>query len=705
MDIEAAQTARFLITAALPYANGPVHIGHLAGCYLPADIYARYLRLRGKEVLFVCGTDEHGVAITIKARKEGITPQALVDKYHNLIRDSFQQFGISFDIFSRTSLPLHHETASEFFTRFYETGQLIETETEQLYDPEVGMFLADRYIIGTCPKCSYDHAYGDQCERCGSSLSPTDLIDPHSTLSGARPELRKTTHWFLPLNRYQQQMEDYILKQHSEWKPNVLGQCKSWLQEGLQPRAMTRDMDWGVPVPLSQATGKVMYVWFDAPIGYISATRHWAELQNNPDAWKPYWLKAAGATQTKLIHFIGKDNIVFHCIIFPVLLMGHGEYIWADQIPANEFLNLEGQKISTSRNWAVWLHEYLADFPDKVDVLRYVLCATMPETKDNDFTWKDFQTRNNSELLAVLGNFVNRAVAFTNKNFEAKVPAFTHPLPPEDQQALAAIPEQQQRISQSLEAFHFREALQEVMNLARIGNKYLGDLAPWHLIKTDPARAAGVLRVSLEICAALSTLLAPFLPETADKICQLLNFNRPDWNRLVQYTPDGHSQLLTTNNHLNKEIHLFQRIEDAAIEAQIAKLPQQPVISPSVSTLTGTTNNTIMPSKPEITIEDFQKCDLRIATILAAEKVKGADKLLKLTLDTGVDQRTIVSGIAQHYRPEDLVGKQILILANLAPRKLRGIDSMGMALLAENSDGKLVFVSPESTVSAGAPVA
>jgi methionyl-tRNA synthetase len=659
---------RHTITAALPYANGPLHIGHLAGCYLPADIYVRYLRSRGRDVVFICGSDEHGVPITIRARKENCTPQQIVDKYHALMKESFEKFGISFSIYSRTTSPVHHKTAADFFKKLYDKGVFEESFTEQYFDEKANQFLADRYIIGTCPNCQNPNAYGDQCERCGTSLSPTELINPVSALSGEKPVLRKTRNWFLPLDKLQPKIEAYI-NSHSDWKPNVFGQCKSWLNQGLHSRAMTRDLDWGVKVPLKDAENKVLYVWFDAPIGYISATK---ELTKD---WEKYWKDK----DTRLIHFIGKDNIVFHCIIFPTMLMCDGEYILPDNVPANEFLNLEGQKISTSRNWAVWLHEYLEEFKDKQDVMRYVLCANAPETKDNDFTWKDFQAKNNNELVAILGNFVHRTHVLTWKYFEGKVPQA-----PEYNKADLRVMEEikafPKKIADALETFHFREALSELMNLARMGNKYLADNEPWKAITNSPKRVQTVLNVSLQICANLSVLMRPFMPFTADRLCSLLNFSALNWDAA------GHTHMLQDGHKLAESFMLFERMEDDQIEKQIEKLHK--------SINVNLPSKEMLPQKPSISYEDFEKMDIRVGTIKSAEKVAGTDKLLKLTVDTGVDVRTVVSGIAKFYEADKIVGQQVCLLVNLAPRKLKGIESQGMILMAEEADGTLTFVSP-----------
>ncbi|HQI51419.1 MAG TPA: methionine--tRNA ligase [Bacteroidales bacterium] len=675
---------RTTITSALPYANGPVHIGHLAGVYIPADIYARYLRSKGEEVLFIGGSDEHGVPITIKARKEGISPQQVVDKYHEIIKKSFEELGISFDIYSRTSLPIHHETASNFFKKLYEEGKFIEKVTEQYYDAEVGQFLADRYIIGTCPICGNQGAYGDQCEQCGSSLNATDLIQPRSALSGSIPVLKATRHWFLPLNEYEAWLKIWILEEHKDdWKINVYGQCKSWLDHGLQPRAVTRDLDWGVKVPIQGTEGKVLYVWFDAPIGYISATKHWAQLTGGD--WEKWWK----SPDTRLIHFIGKDNIVFHCIIFPVMLKAEGSYILPDNVPANEFLNLEGDKISTSRNWAVWLDEYLKDFPGKQDVLRYVLCANAPETKDNDFTWKDFQTRNNSELVAIFGNFVNRTAVLATKFFDGRIPELTSLLPI-DEETMAEIAAIPAHIASSLEHFRFREALNEMMNLARLGNKYLTENEPWKIASSNMERVKTVLNISLQICANLVILCEPFLPFTSAKLRRILNFNNGNWNDA------GRCDLLPSSHILSTPELLFEKIEDEAIEKQIQKLVK--IRNMASETLK------LEPAKDEIDFDTFSKMDIRVATILEAEKIAKTKKLLKLKVDTGLDKRTIVSGIAEYYQPEEIIGKQVCILMNLAPRHIKGIESRGMILMAQDPQGKLYFVSPVEIIPAGSQI-
>jgi methionyl-tRNA synthetase len=673
---------RHTVTAALPYANGPVHIGHLAGCYLPADIYVRFLRSKGEDVKFICGSDEHGVPITIKAKKEGITPQQVVDKYHKMMGEAFNEFGVSFDIYSRTSSKTHHETASEFFKKLYDKKVFVEEVTEQYFDEKANQFLADRYIVGTCPKCGNENAYGDQCEKCGSTLNATDLINPKSALSGEKPVLKNTKNWFLPLDKMQPQIESYI-DSHKEWKSNVFGQCKSWLNSGLQPRAMTRDLDWGVKVPVEGAEGKVLYVWFDAPIGYISATK---EL--TPD-WELYWKDK----ETKLVHFIGKDNIVFHCIIFPAMLMAEGSYILPENVPANEFLNLEGDKISTSRNWAVWLHEYLIDFKDKQDVLRYTLCANAPESKDNDFTWKDFQAKNNNELVAILGNFVNRTLVLTHKYYEGKVPEASE-YTKADLLLLEEISKYPAKIAASIEQYRFREALSELMNLARLGNKYLADNEPWTLIKTDEKRVQTIMNLSLQISANLTVLMEPFLPFTSVKLSNMLNLNKGlKWNDATR------TDLLLAGHVINTASLLFDKIEDEAIVAQVQKLEDSKLLNEA--------NNvaTIEPSKPETSFDDFSKMDIRIGTILEAERVPKTDKLLKLLIDTGIDKRTVVSGIAGYYKPEEIIGQQVSILVNLAPRKIKGIESQGMILMAENNKGELSFVAPtKDTMNNGGAV-
>ena len=676
---------RTLITAALPYANGPVHIGHLAGVYIPSDIYARYLRLKGEEVLFVCGSDEHGVPVTIKAKKEGISPQDVVDRYDAIIRKSFADFGITFDIYGRTTSATHREHASAIFRTIYDKGGFVEEESEQYYDPEAKQFLADRYITGTCPRCQYERAYGDQCEHCGSTLNPTDLIHPKSAISGATPELRKTKHWYLPLDKHEAFLREWILEGHKEWKTNVYGQCKSWLDGGLQPRAVSRDLDWGIPVPVEGAEGKVLYVWFDAPIGYISNTK---ELL--PDSWEKWWK----SEDTRLLHFIGKDNIVFHCIVFPAMLRAEGSYILPENVPANEFLNLEGDKISTSRNWAVWLNEYLEDLPGKQDVLRYVLTANAPETKDNDFTWKDFQARNNNELVAVFGNFVNRALVLTEKYFDGKVPALGE-LTDFDRETLAELSGVRTSIEKELDSFHFREALKEAMNLARLGNKYLADTEPWKLAKTDMPRVATILNLSLQITANLAIAFAPFLPQSSDKLLGMLQIALPAWSDL------GRSDLLPVGHQLGKSSLLFEKIEDEVIEAQIAKLEATKVANEAAEA----TEAKAPAVAPDITFEDFTKLDIRVGTVLECTKVPKADKLLQFRLDDGLGGRTILSGIAQHYTPEELVGKQVCFIANLPPRKLRGIESQGMILSAEDfATGQLRVISPSGPITPGSEV-
>lgn len=672
---------RYCVTTALPYANGPVHIGHLAGVYVPADIYVRYLRMMNEDVLFIGGSDEHGVPITIKARNEGLTPQDIVDRYHAIIKQAFQDLGISFDIYSRTSSKIHAETASDFFKNLYEKGKFVEKTSQQYYDEATNTFLADRYITGTCPHCGNEKAYGDQCEACGTSLSATDLINPKSTLSGQEPQLKETKHWYLPLEEYETFMREWILDSHKEWKTNVYGQCKSWIDQGLQARAVTRDLDWGVKVPIEGADGKVLYVWFDAPIGYISNTK---EL--HPDNWEKWWKEK----DTKLVHFIGKDNIVFHCIIFPAMLKAEGSYILPENVPANEFLNLEGNKISTSRNWAVWLHEYLKDFPGKQDVLKYVLCANAPETKDNDFTWKDFQTRNNSELVAIFGNFVNRTIVLTHKYFEGKVPQ-RGTLNELDIQTIEQIKQYPEKIGRSIEQYRFREALNELMNLARLGNKYLTENEPWKTIKTDEARTATVLNISLQICANLALLSEPFLPFSAQKLREMLNQDKVFWYQA------GNSELLEEGKQINPAQLLFEQIDDKQIEAQLEKLQQTKKANELASA-------TVEPQKANIEYDDFAKMDIRVGTILAAEKVAKTKKLLKLTIDTGIDQRTIVSGIAEYYSPEEIIGKQVSVLVNLAPKALKGIESQGMILMAENLDGSLSFISPEKPIRNGGTI-
>ena len=682
-----SQFKRYTITAALPYANGPLHIGHLAGCYIPSDIYVRYLRSLGKDVAFVCGSDEHGVAITIKAKKEGITPQEVVDRYHEQMKKSFLDFGISFDHYSRTSAQIHHDTASDFFRNLYEKGEFLEQSTEQYYDEEAGQFLADRYIEGTCPKCGNENAYGDQCEKCGSSLSPTDLINPKSKLSGNTPVLKETKHWFLDLARFTDFLKNWILVDHqNDWKNNVLGQCRSWLEagEGLQARSMTRDMEWGIPVPVEGAEGKVLYVWFDAPIGYISSTKEWA-AEKGID-WEPYWK----SKDTKLVHFIGKDNIVFHCIIFPAILKTHGEFILPENVPANEFLNLEGDKISTSRNWAVWLHEYLKEFPDKQDVLRYVLTANAPETKDNDFTWKDFQSRNNSELVAIFGNFVNRAVVLTHKFFEGKVPEIgvLNDIDKDALETLKAFPE---KIASSIERYRFREALSYVMDFARLGNKYLADSEPWKTIKEDKERTGTILNIALNIAANLAIVAEPFLPYTAAKIYGMFNMKDLGWKDA------GNADLLETGININPAALLFEKIEDNVVEAQVNKLFE----SKKQNELA---NAVAAPMKDIITYDDFAKLDMRVVKVLTAEPMPKSKKLLRLTVETGLGVKTVLSGVAEHFKPEDLIGKQVTMLLNLAPRKMMGVDSEGMILMAEDRDGSLRLLQPNVAAANGSTI-
>ena len=678
---------RYLITSALPYANGPVHIGHLAGVYIPSDIYTRYLRLRGRDVLSICGSDEHGVPITITARKEGITPQEVVDRYHVLIKRSFERLGISFDIYSRTTSPVHADTASEFFRKLYDEGKFIESSSEQYYDESAGEFLADRYIVGTCPRCGFERAYGDQCEKCGSTLSPDELGNPHSALSGSKLVKRETKHWYLPLNLYEDALRKWILEGHREWKTNVYGQCKSWLDGGLQPRAVSRDLNWGIPVPVEGAEGKVLYVWFDAPIGYISATK---EL--TPD-WEKYWKDE----DTKLVHFIGKDNIVFHCIVFPSMLMAHGGYILPDNVPANEFLNLEGDKISTSRNWAVWLHEYLDEMPGKEDVLRYVLCANAPETKDNDFTWKDFQARNNNELVAVLGNFVNRALVLTTKYYDGVVPACGE-LTDYDRATIEEIKSVKEALESNIENYRFREALKEAMNLARIGNKYLADSEPWKVVKSDPERVKTILWLSLQITANLATAVEPFMPFTARKLLTMLGMEGFDWERL------GETSLLEAGHRIGKPELLFEKIEDDVVERQMAKLEDIKRRNAEAAAAAEAATATVEAQKAEITFDDFSRNDIRVSTIIAAERVPKTQKLLHLTIDTGIDAREIVSGIAEYYEPETLVGRQILVLVNLEPRKIRGIESRGMILMAADPSGRLTLLSPAADTANGSVV-
>ncbi len=671
---------RTLITSALPYANGPVHIGHLAGVYVPADIYARYLRLKGEEVAFIGGSDEHGVPITLKAKNEGTTPQAVVDKYHQMIKESFAKFGISFDVYSRTSAKVHHETASEFFRKLYDKGEFIEQTSEQFYDTEAHQFLADRYITGTCPKCGFEKAYGDQCESCGTSLNATDLINPKSMLSGNVPVMKETKHWYLPLDKYEPWLREWILEGHKEWKPNVYGQCKSWIDGGLNPRAVTRDLEWGVPVPVDGADGKVLYVWFDAPIGYISATKEWS-----PE-WEKFWKDP----ETKMVHFIGKDNIVFHCIIFPAMLKAEGSYILPDNVPANEFLNLEGDKISTSRNWAVWLHEYLVDFPGKEDVLKYALTANAPETKDNDFTWKDFQARNNNELVAILGNFVNRALVLTGKYYNGIVPDAGE-LNDYDRDTLLSIASLKAEVERSLDNYRFREALKLAMDMARLGNKYLADMEPWKVVKTDLERVKTIMNTCLQIAANLTIVFEPFLPFTMEKLRSFLNMERLAWSEL------GRTDLLRAGHQVNTPEFLFEKIEDETIQKQVDKLL-------ATKKANEIAQATVALAKPNIEYDDFAKMDIRAGTIIAAEKVAKTKKLLKLTIDTGIDKRTVVSGIAEFFEPENIIGQQVSILVNLAPKSLKGIESQGMILMAENADGSLVFIAPSTVIKNGSEI-
>ncbi|WP_425391773.1 methionine--tRNA ligase [Ekhidna sp.] len=678
---------RHTITAALPYANGPVHIGHLAGVYVPADICVRYLRSKGEDVAFVCGSDEHGVAIELRARKEGKSPQEVVDFYHNQIKDSFEKFGISFDIYHRTSSELHHETASEFFKKMEAEGKFTMETSKQFFDEKEQQFLADRYIKGTCPNCGYEEAYGDQCEKCGSTLSPTELKNPKSMLSGEVPVMKETKHWYLPLDQYEPWLKEWLLEGHKEWKSNVYGQCKSWIDNGLRPRPMTRDLKWGIPVPVDGGEGKVLYVWFDAPIGYISATKQWAK--DNNKNWEDYWK----SEDTRLLHFIGKDNIVFHCIIFPTLLKAEGSFVLPDNVPANEFLNLESNKISTSRNWAVWLHEYLDEFPEKQDVLRYTLTANAPETKDNDFTWKDFQARNNSELVAIFGNFVNRAVVLTHKYFDGKVPARGE-LMPIDEDVIKAVSGAPAKIQSALDQFKFREALSQMMELARIGNKYLADTEPWKLIKEDKSRVETILNIALQISANLAIVCEPFLPFTAQKLTGILKTKKRGWAEAggVDFLSDGHQ--------LNEATLLFEKIEDKAVEAQVNKLLETKKMNEEENTTPD------LPAlKDEIVFDDFMKMDLRVGEIKTAEKVEKSNKLLKFTVDMGLETRTILSGVSKHFTPEEMIGKKVTVMANLAPRKIMGVESQGMLLFAENPDGKLVAVSPGEDAENGASIA
>lgn len=672
---------RTLVTAALPYANGGVHIGHLAGVYVPADIYVRYLRLRGRDVLFICGSDEHGVPITIRAKKEGVTPQDVCDRYHKLIKESFEKFGISFSIYSRTTSDVHAKTATEFFEKLYEKGEFIEQESEQYFDEEAKTFLADRYIKGECPHCGNPDAYGDQCEKCGKDLSPTELINPHSTISGSKPVLRTTKHWYLPLDKAQPWLEKWILADHSDWRSNVVGQCKSWFDMGLKPRAVTRDLDWGIPVPVEGAEGKVMYVWFDAPIGYISNTR---ELL--PNDWEKWWK----SQDTRLVHFIGKDNIVFHCIVFPAMLKAEGSYILPDNVPANEFLNLEDDKISTSRNWAVWLHEYVEEFPGKQDVLRYVLTANAPETKDNNFTWKDFQARNNNELVAVYGNFVNRTLVLTQKYFGGKVPPCGE-LTEQDKEIIAEFRDVKTKVEELLEKFRFRDAQKEAMNLARIGNKYLADSEPWKVFKTDPKRVETILNLSLQLVANLAIAFEPFLPFSSEKLRSMINMPDLKWDNL------GQTDLLAAGHELNKPELLFEKIEDEVVEAQIKKLEETKKANEAA-------NYKAAPIRADVDIEQFSKMDLRVGTVLECEKVPKADKLLRFLIDDGLEKRQILSGIAKYYKPEELLGKQVVFIANLPARKLRGLDSQGMILSAVNNDGSLSVITVDRPVKPGSEV-
>ena len=678
---------RYTITAALPYTNGPIHIGHLAGVYVPADIYARYLRLKGKDVAYISGSDEHGVAIPMRAKKEGVSPQNIIDKYHAIIKKSFQDFGISFDNYSRTSAEIHHNTASEFFTKMYNDGEFVEEVTAQLYDAEANQFLADRFVVGTCPKCGFEESYGDQCEHCGTSHNATDLINPKSAITGNLPTVKETKHWFLPLDKHEDFLRKWILEGHKkDWKPNVYGQVKSWVDDGLRPRAVTRDLDWGIPVPVEDAEGKVLYVWFDAPIGYISSTKEWAEREGKN--WEDYWKK----DDTKLVHFIGKDNIVFHCIIFPSMLKAHGDYILPDNVPANEFLNLEGNKLSTSKNWAVWLHEYLEDFPNQQDVLRYTLTANAPESKDNDFTWKDFQAKNNNELVAIFGNFINRVVVLTNKYYSGVVPA-PNEFSEVDEEVLAAVKEFPNVIGKSIERYRFREASQELMNLARLGNKYLADEEPWKVIKVDEERVKTIMYVALQISAASAVVAEPFLPFTATKLKGILHLeNSISWDDI-----SDKNILIPAERQINKGELLFSKIEDKTIDAQLEKLQATKLANEQE-------NKVFEPQKETIEFDDFTKLDVRVGTILEAEKVAKTKKLLKLKVDVGIDTRTIVSGIAESFLPEDIIGQQVSVLVNLAPRKIRGVESQGMILMTDTKDGKLAFIAPEKAVKNGQAV-
>jgi methionyl-tRNA synthetase len=683
---------RYTITAALPYTNGPIHIGHLAGVYVPADIYARYLRLTGNDVAYISGSDEHGAAIPMRAKKEGVSPQVIIDKYHTIIKKSFVDFGISFDNYSRTSSKIHHETASDFFTKMYKDGEFIEEVSAQLYDAEANQFLADRFVVGTCPKCGFEESYGDQCENCGTSHNATDLINPKSAITGNVPTVKETKHWFLPLDKHEDFLRKWILEGHKkDWKPNVYGQVKSWVEDGLRPRAVTRDLDWGIPVPLKDGEGKVLYVWFDAPIGYISSTKEWAAREGKN--WEDYWKK----DDTKLVHFIGKDNIVFHCIIFPSMLKAHGDYILPNNVPANEFLNLEGNKLSTSKNWAVWLHEYLEDFPNQQDVLRYTLTANAPESKDNDFTWKDFQAKNNNELVAIFGNFINRVVVLTNKYYQGVVPE-PNDFSEVDEDVLAAVKEFPNTIGKSIERYRFREASQELMSLARLGNKYLADEEPWKVIKLDEERVKTIMFIALQISAALAILSEPFLPFTSNKLKGILNIIENDSTRSLSWENVTEKDVLIPADHqINKAELLFSKIEDKTIETQVEKLQATKIANEQE-------NKVVEPQKETIEFEDFTKLDIRIGTILEAEKVAKTKKLLKLKVDVGIDTRTIVSGIAESFSPEDIIGKQVSVLVNLAPRKIRGVESQGMILMTDTPDGKLAFVEPEKAVKNGQAV-
>ncbi|MGG8496416.1 methionine--tRNA ligase [Tenacibaculum sp. TC6] len=678
---------RYTITAALPYTNGPIHIGHLAGVYVPGDIYARYLRATGKDVAYICGSDEHGVAIPMRAKKEGVSPQDIIDKYHGIIKKSFEDFGISFDNYSRTSAEIHHKTASEFFKKLYEDGEFIEEVTQQLYDEQANQFLADRFVVGTCPKCGNEESYGDQCEKCGTSHNATDLINPKSAITGNVPTLKETKHWFLPLDKHEAFLKEWILEGHkNDWKPNVLGQVKSWIDDGLRPRAVTRDLDWGIPVPVEGAEGKVLYVWFDAPIGYISSTKEWAEREGKN--WEDYWKK----DDTKLVHFIGKDNIVFHCIVFPAMLKAHGSYILPENVPANEFLNLEGNKLSTSKNWAVWLHEYLEEFPNQQDVLRYTLTANAPENKDNDFTWKDFQAKNNNELVAIFGNFINRVVVLTNKYYDGQVPPAGE-FSEADENALEQLKQFPDVIAKSIERYRFREASQELMNLARLGNKYLADEEPWKVIKEDEERVKTIMNVAIQIAAGLAVLSEPFLPFTASKLQSILAIDTSlTWNDIAEK-----EVLLASNHQINKAELLFSKIEDATIQTQLDKLE-------ATKKANEAENKVVEPQKETIEFDDFSKMDIRVGTIIEAEKVAKAKKLLKLKIDVGLDVRTIVSGIAESFKPEDIIGQQVTVLCNLAPRKIRGVESQGMILMTDTPDGKLAFMEPKGTVNNGSQV-